>query len=83
VLQETSDISKQDSSSAERLSAKFVGTKRNAWTEEVHMYLDIINVIESTLYSSPLSAISVVDTSKQHEFPADVSIADYPGPTVA
>jgi hypothetical protein len=41
------------------------------------MYPDIIEPIESTLYSSPPPAINVVDTSKLREFPADVSIADY------
>jgi len=41
------------------------------------MYPDIIEPIESTLYSSPPLAINVVDTSKLRGFPADVSIADY------
>jgi hypothetical protein len=75
---ETSGISKQDSSDAERLTAQFAAIERNKWTEEADMYPDIIETIESTLYSSPPSAINVVDTSKLREFPADVSIADYP-----
>jgi hypothetical protein len=74
---DTSCISNQDSSDAERLTTKFAAIERSKWTEEVDMYPDIIKPIESTLYSSPLSAINVVDTSKLREFPADVSIADY------
>jgi len=46
--------------------------------EEADMYPDIIKLIESTLYLSPPPAINIVDTSKLCEFPADVSIADYP-----
>ena len=70
-------ISKQDSSDAERLTAKFSAIERSEWTEEADMYPDIIKSIKSALYSSPPPAINVVDTSKLREFPADVSIADY------
>jgi hypothetical protein len=38
---------------------------------------DIIELIKSMLYLSPLPAINVIDTSKLHGFPADMSIADY------
>ena len=41
------------------------------------MYPDVIKALKSVPYSPP-SAIHVVDTSKLREFPADVSIADYP-----
>jgi Protein kinase domain len=74
---DTSCISKRDSSDAERLTAKFAAIERSEWTEEADMYPDIIELIESTLYSSPPPAINVVDTSKLRDFPADVSIADY------
>jgi hypothetical protein len=73
-----SSISRQDSSDAERLTAKFAAIKRSKWTEEADMYPDIIEPIKSTLYSSTPPAINVVDTSKLREFPADVSVADYP-----
>jgi hypothetical protein len=74
---DTSCISKQDSSDAERLTAKFAAIERSEWVEEADMYPDIIELIESTLYLSPPPAINVVDTSKLRDFPADVSIADY------
>jgi hypothetical protein len=67
---ETSAISKRDSSNAERLTAQFAAIERSKWTEEADMYPDIIKTIKSTLYSSPPSAINVVDTSKLREFPA-------------
>ena len=71
---DTSCISKQNYFDAERLAAKFAAIKRSEWKEEADMYPDMI---KSALYSSPPPAINVVDTSKLHEFPADVSIADY------
>jgi hypothetical protein len=70
-------ISEQNPSEAERLIDKLAAIERSEWTEEADMYPDIIELIESTLYSSPQPAINVVDTSKLREFPADVSIADY------
>jgi hypothetical protein len=73
---ETSSSSKEDSSDAERLTAQFAAIKRSKWMEEANIYPDIIETIESTLYLSPPSAINIVDTSKLHEFPADMSIAD-------
>jgi hypothetical protein len=74
---DTSCISKQNSSDAERLTTKFAAIERGEWTEEADMYPDIIKPIESTLYSSPPPAINVVNTSKLREFPAVMSIADY------
>jgi Protein kinase domain len=73
----TSRISEQDSPDAKQLSTEFAAIMTNAWTEEADMYPDVINALKSSLYSSP-SAINVVDTSKLRDFPADVSIADYP-----
>ena len=77
-VKESASIPNQDSHNAERLATKFAAIQRSRWTEEVDMYSDIIDRIESTLYSSWSSTISIVDTSKLCEFPVDISIADYP-----